>query len=318
MIRPVTCVESDLLRLKQSLRRVRCNLCGSEAARELYPERDGILDFETSELFACTSSAYGHCGPIVRCLECGLVRQDPQPDPAELVAAYEEVVDRRYEEEQSGRVATFSRVLDDVERHEPAGRLLDVGCHTGVFLDVARRRGWQTTGLEPSRWSVDRARGRGHQVLHGTLETVQLPPAAFDVVTMWDVIEHLADPRVELRRAHALLRPGGLLAISTMNVDAWFPRLLGRRWPWYMQMHLYYFAPRTLSRLLADTGYEPVESTAHKRIVRLSYLVSRLEAYCRPAARGLVWLVSRLGQGDRLVPVDFGDIFVTFARKRDD
>jgi hypothetical protein len=133
---------------------------------------------------------------------------------------------------------------------------------------------------------------------------------------MWDVIEHLTDPLQELKRAHRLLRPNGLLAVSTMNVDAWFPRLLGRRWPWYMQMHLYYFTPKTLRQMLDLAGFETVETVPHKRIVRLAYLVSRLEAYCKPLARGLEWLVARLGQSDRHVAVDLGDIFVTFARKR--
>jgi hypothetical protein len=101
-----------------------------------------------------------------------------------------------------------------------------------------------------------------------------------------------------------------------MNVDSWFPRLLGRRWPWYMQMHLYYFTPSTLRQMLEQAGYEMVETVPHKRIVRLAYLVSRLEAYCRPLARTLEWTVQRLGLANRLVSVDLGDIFVTFARKR--
>jgi predicted TPR repeat methyltransferase len=201
-------------------------------------------------------------------------------------------------------------------QHERGGRLLDVGCHTGIFLDVARKAGWETFGVEPSRWSADRARARGLRVADGTLAEVELPGESFDVITMWDVIEHLADPAEELRRAHRLLRPNGLLAVSTMNVASWFPRLLGRRWPWYMQMHLYYFTPATLRQMLDRTGFEMVETVPHKRIVRLAYLVSRLEAYCKPLARALEWLVARSGQSDRLVAVDLGDIFVTFARKR--
>jgi SAM-dependent methyltransferase len=180
---------------------------------------------------------------------------------------------------------------------------------------VARRAGWEVAGVEPSRWSADRARARGLDVYCGTLADAPLAPDSFDVVTMWDVIEHLSDPLAELRRAHGLLRPGGLLAVSTMNVDTWFPRLLGRRWPWYMQMHLYYFTPKTMRQMLKQAGFEMVEAVPHKRVVRLAYLVSRLEAYCQPLAKSLEWLVARLGQSDRLVTVDLGDIFTTFARK---
>jgi 2-polyprenyl-3-methyl-5-hydroxy-6-metoxy-1,4-benzoquinol methylase len=251
----------------------------------------------------------------VRCLECGLVRQNPQPQPLDLVQAYQEVADERYEEEASGRLETFRRALADIQRHERGGQLLDVGCHTGIFLSVARQAGWQVAGVEPSRWSAQCARKRGLDVYCGTLAEAPYRPGSFDVVTMWDVIEHLADPREELQQAHRLLRPGGLLAVSTMNVDTWFPKLLGRRWPWYMQMHLYYFDPRTLSRMLAESGFEFVEAVPHKRVVRLAYLVSRLQAYCRPLAHLLEAGVTRLGQADRLVTVDLGDIFTTFARK---
>ena len=100
-----------------------------------------------------------------------------------------------------------------------------------------------------------------------------------------------------------------------MNVDALFPRLAGRRWPWYMQMHLVYFSRRTLHNMLTKAGYRVVEVTPHRRVVRLSYLISRIEPYCKPLYQALDWVVRQTRQGDRLVAVDLGDIFMTFARK---
>jgi 2-polyprenyl-3-methyl-5-hydroxy-6-metoxy-1,4-benzoquinol methylase len=302
--------------LPETLESVPCNLCGSWDAQELHPaaeRRNG--HGSTTDLYACTSTAYGMCGPIVKCRRCGLVYQSPVPSADEIIDAYDGVVDQRYEEERSGRIETFTRDLMAVERHERGGRLLDVGCHLGLFLDVARERGWETTGVEPSRWSVERARERGQDVRHGTLDTIHFAEESFDVVTMWDVAEHLTDPLAELKRIHSLLRPDGLLALSTMNVDALFPRIVGRRWPWYMQMHLVYFSRRTLHNMLTKAGYRVVEVTPHRRVVRLSYLVSRLEPYCRPAYLALDWLVRQTRQGDRLVAVDLGDIFMMFARK---
>jgi 2-polyprenyl-3-methyl-5-hydroxy-6-metoxy-1,4-benzoquinol methylase len=302
--------------LPETLDRVPCNLCGSWDATEIYPAAERPNGHGPSnDLYACTSTAYGVCGPIVKCSRCGLVYQSPIPASSQIVEAYDDVVDQRYEEERSGRIETFSRDLASVQRHERGGRLLDIGSHIGLFLDVARAAGWQVAGLEPSRWSVERARERGLDVRHGTLETVRFPDGSFDVVTMWDVVEHLADPIAELRRIHRLLRPNGLLALSTMNVDALFPKLAGRRWPWYMQMHLVYFSRRTLHNMLAKAGFRVVEMSPHKRVVRLSYLVSRVEPYSRLAYRALDWLVRLTRQGDRLVAVDLGDIFVTIARK---
>jgi 2-polyprenyl-3-methyl-5-hydroxy-6-metoxy-1,4-benzoquinol methylase len=302
--------------LPETLESVPCSLCGSWDAQEVYPAAERRNGHGTgSELYACTSTAFGMCGPIVKCRRCGLVYQNPIPSAGEIIDAYDGVVDERYVEERSGRIETFGRDLAAVERHERGGKLLDVGCHLGMFLEVARERGWDVTGVEPSAWSVEQARGAGLDVRHGTLETVHFPDESFDVVTMWDVVEHLPDPAAELRRMHRVLRPDGLLALSTMNVDALFPRLAGRRWPWYMQMHLVYFSRRTLHNMLTKAGYRVVDVTSHRRVVRLSYLVSRLEPYCRPAYLALDWLVRQTRQGDRLVAVDLGDIFMMFARK---
>ncbi|MBL7183339.1 MAG: class I SAM-dependent methyltransferase [Anaerolineae bacterium] len=82
---------------------------------------------------------------------------------------------------------------------DPGRRLLDVGCHIGVFLGIAQERGWAAWGIEPSRWAAREARGRGLQVIEGTLDDVHLAGESFDVITLWDVIEHLTDPLRELR-----------------------------------------------------------------------------------------------------------------------
>jgi 2-polyprenyl-3-methyl-5-hydroxy-6-metoxy-1,4-benzoquinol methylase len=243
------------------------------------------------------------------------VYQSPIPSVDEIIDAYDGVVDQRYEEERSGRIETFSRDLAAVERHERGGRILDVGCHLGMFLEVARERGWDVTGVEPSRYSVERSREKGLDVRHGTLDSVHFDDQSFDVVTMWDVVEHVADPLAELKQIHRILRPDGLLAVSTMDVDALFPRLAGRRWPWYMQMHLVYFSKRTLHNMLAKAGYQVVEMIPHKRVVRLSYLISRIEPYCAPLYKALDFVVRKSGQGDRLVGVYLGDLFTTVARK---
>jgi hypothetical protein len=134
---------------------------------------------------------------------------------------------------------------------------------------------------------------------------------------MWDVIEHLNDPLGALRHCRELLKPGGVIAVCTMDVSAHFPRLAGRRWPWYMQMHLIYFSKRTLAAMLEAAGYEVIGTAPHKRVVRADYLASRLEGYFPPAARLAQSALDSLGLGDKLITVDLGDLFLMFARKRE-
>src|SRR5581483_2936341 len=114
---------------------------------------------------------------------------------------------------------------------------------------------------------------------------------------------------------HRLLRPGGLVGITTMNVESLVARLLGPRWPWLMQMHLYYFSVRTLSALMERCGFRVVAVTPHRRIVRLSYVLSRAERWSPSLAAALQRAAWRLGLAARLVPVDLGDIFTLYAQR---
>ena len=292
---------------------VPCNLCGGTEFVELYPStltgRPPLQD-----LCMCTGTDYGLCGPIMRCTGCGLVLQNPQPVPEDLLAGYEEVVDVRYDEEREGRLHTFSQSLRELEHHAAPGRLLDVGAYLGFFVEVARTNGWDAEGIEPSRWAAETSQARDLPVRSGSLENLECD-ASYDVVTLWDVIEHLSDPLGSLKHLRGMLKPGGVLALSTMDVDAPVARILGRRWPWYMQMHLYYFSKRSLEDLVRRAGYEVVEIRRHRRIVTITYLISRLERRIGVAYPLLERVVKVLGIGRRLVTVDLGDIVTLFARK---
>src|SRR5881628_1096045 len=240
------------------LRDVPCPLCGgSRVKATLVDASTGRLD--RAALVACTSLDHGTFGRIVECDACGIRFRSPREDDATILGLYEGVEDAVYLENERGRVLTFTRALDQLEARVPSrGPLLDVGCYTGVFLDVAAARGWPVTGVEPSRWAAAAARRRGHRVHNGTLDTIPPEWNSFAVVTMWDALEHYVDPLRELRRASALTRDDGYLVLSTVNVDCGLVRLLGKRWPWYMRMHLSYFSPPTLTRALELAGWRVV------------------------------------------------------------
>jgi len=300
------------------MERVACNLCGADDAVVRFPST--ILDRPPGglEIYRCTYDGYGIHPTIVQCRRCGLVYANPRRDGMATIETYESVEDPLYVEERGGRVLTFERHLRPLERltGPPGGRrLLDVGAYTGVFVEIAARHGWDAWGVEPSRWAVGEACKRGLQVVQGTTETVALSQESFDVVTMWDVIEHLPDPLAELHRIRGLLKPGGLLVVHTIDIGSLFARLLGGRWPWLMEMHLYYFDRRTLRMMLERAGFAVLSIRAQGRYLRLGYLTSRAAALVpwpgRPAER----LVTRLGLRRVPVAVNLGDLCTAYARK---
>ncbi len=295
-----------------------CDLCGSDDFRVRFPST--LPDGAAGDLsaFQCTSSGYGKHHTIVECLKCGLVYANPRYNSGETLTKYETVEDPLYVEEREGRVLTFERHLRPLEDIMPPGdgkRLLDVGCHVGVFVEIAARHGWDAWGVEPSHWAAAYARQAGLQVVEGTLATDGFDTASFDVVTMWDVIEHVEQPSAEVRAASRLLKPGGLLVIHTMDLNSLFARLMGRRWPWLMEMHVYYFTRRTLAMLLEQAGFQILSVQPQGRYLRLGYLATRIAAYNRPLGNGLGWLFDRLRLSHRAIPINLGDLVTIYARK---
>jgi SAM-dependent methyltransferase len=298
---------------------VHCNLCGADSTVVRYPSTIGEHSTQGEWVaYACTHSGYGRHHTIVQCQECGLVYTNPRLDQHDIVDTYESVEDPLYLEEREGRVLTFERHLKPLEQiaGPPDDRpLLDVGCYTGVFIEIAAGHGWDAWGLEPSRWATEQAQARGLHVMQGTLGTVDLPEAHFDVVTMWDVIEHLTDPCKVLEHVHRLLKPDGLAVVHTIDIESLFARLAGARWPWLMEMHVYYFSRRTLRAMLGKCGFEVISDKPQGRYSRLGYLANRVGALVPVVGRPAEWLVTKLGLRGVPVPVNLGDLFTAYARK---
>jgi 2-polyprenyl-3-methyl-5-hydroxy-6-metoxy-1,4-benzoquinol methylase len=298
---------------------IACNLCGGNEPRLLYPNTLSNDDRSGSvERFRCTSCGYGRHHAIVRCARCGLVYASPRAGEEDISHSYEEVVDDLYVEERRGRVLTFERNFRPLaalmsETSKP--RLLDVGCYVGIFLEIAAEHGWEAWGVEPSHWAAEEARRRHLNVVNGTLSSAEFPPHSFDVVTLWDVIEHLTDPKGDLQHISRILKPGGLVCIHTIDIGSLLPRILGPRWPWLMEMHLYYFCRRTLALLLEQTGFQVVRQFTQGRYVLLDYLLTQSSAVSPGLSRILRRAAQRLGIAQCPIPVNLGDLFTTFARK---
>lgn len=210
---------------------------------------------------------------LVRCPKCTLVFQSPQPSDEVLAATYyhdaewTEVLETGFRQIVVDRAHTHLGLLRTLGA-DIRPPVLDVGCSSGAWLELARDVGWPGVGVELGEATAQAARAHGLEVHVGTLEeaSAELEPGSFGLVTFWDVIEHLRAPRTDLRLAHSLLRPGGLLAATMPNVDGWYPRvtyrLLARttgRWEYpELPVHLFDFSPRTIRALLEDEGFTDV------------------------------------------------------------
>jgi SAM-dependent methyltransferase len=252
-----------------------CPACGGGSIRA---HRKGTyFDRLTRDQIKITDSQYGKTWDLSLCLECGHLFADPCPTPEFIFSLYGEVEDPLYEDEAAGRAKNFLRILKRLESLIPErGPLFDVGAATGILLDLARSRGWQPDGIDPSAWAVGVAAARhGLSLRQGPFETASLPEDFFAAVTMVDIIEHTPLPFEAAKKAHDVLLPGGILVIVTPDIHSASARLAGRRW-WHLRpAHLAYFSRSSLAALLRRAGFSIVKEHRYSWTFSLHYLLSR-------------------------------------------
>ncbi|MEM7234810.1 MAG: methyltransferase domain-containing protein [Planctomycetota bacterium] len=289
-----------------------CPSCRGEHIVERFPQL-GEGDTEASA-FQCTSMEHNSKPRVVSCLGCGLQWVPLEPRHEELEALYADVVDVEYVKQAHGREKTFREAYAKIEDEIPSGgKLLEVGSYCGLFLEVAQEKGWTVRGVEPSRWASGVARAKGFDVHCGTVDDEFPKDELYDVIVLWDVLEHVRDPQGLLDQLRARLREGGKLCFSTLDVDNWFPRLLGRRWPWYMDMHLFYFTRRVLETMLDRSGFRTTKVCSYCHYIPSPYLVQKI-ASLLPFGLGRILLALKgLAPSRLLVPFRFGDIKLLVA-----
>jgi 2-polyprenyl-3-methyl-5-hydroxy-6-metoxy-1,4-benzoquinol methylase len=255
---------------------------------------------------------------IFVCRDCGLARSVPPIDVEEIEALYRDVEDPEYFASESERRESFRAALlriEDLGLVRPPGRLLEIGSSVGLFLEEAKKRGWDVQGIEPSRWGAESARARGLSVFNGTLSEFVPEGGLFDLVVSWDVWEHLEDPLAALKCAYELLRPGGLLVFTTVNLGGLGRKLFRGRWPWFMRMHLHYFTRESLTRMVRSSGFEVLSTKTEAKTLKLGYVLDRARGFLGPLAAFARAVASTLGVVDRPVRIDLGDILLVEARK---
>lgn len=275
-----------------------------------------------SAAYRCTSVVGGRSFPAVyACMGCGLEQVPTSATPSgplSVEARYENVVDHQYLENAAARRHTFRKSFDEIERHlkRPPGTLLEVGAYCGLFMQEAKRRGWEADGIEPSKWAAAYARDDSNvNVLTGYLrERKSALRERYDVVVSWDVMEHVRDPAAFVRECGEMLSPEGVFCFSTLDIDSWFPQLMGTSWPWLMDMHLFYFDRRVIADLLARNGFELIDVRSYTHFSRAGYALKGLSEVLPSLLGKTVSGVAAAVPASFVIPVSFGDIKLYVAR----
>ncbi len=230
-----------------------------------------------------------------RCPECGLLFLNPRPTQDKIANYYPDnysayrlaIDDEKHAIIRWKRRRNLRHSITAVTKHNPPGHLLDIGCATGNYLAEIRKYGWQVNGVELQADAADYARKRfGLDVFTGDLLESAFPTQSFDVVTLWDVLEHTHNPIAILKEIHRILKPGGLLIFSIPDPDSIWAKRFGPPWIGYdAPRHLYLFYGENLQLLLKETNFQ-FEGKAHF-----------LATYHTWAASFHTWLNARITPG---------------------
>ena len=276
--------------IKLTKEAVGCILCGCADSRAVYPRE---------------------LPSVVRCLRCGFVYASPRLK-GECV---KELYSREYFESNSSEKMgydnyvsdrelvekTFRRRLEALEKKwlKNKGLVLDVGCAAGFFLNTAKRMGWQTHGVEISDYCCEFAKREfGLKLFNGQFKDLDGSGGSYDLVTMWDYLEHSFTPVRDVEQAFRLLNPGGFLAVATPDLGSWPARVFGPSWVGFKEHeHLAYFTKENLCGLLEKKGFKVRHAGTAGKYVSFKFFVKRLCGYFPILGRPLNFLAEHVLSG---------------------
>jgi 2-polyprenyl-3-methyl-5-hydroxy-6-metoxy-1,4-benzoquinol methylase len=264
---------------------------------------------------------------LLRCRRCALIYCPEVPEPDARARYYDE----RYFTDPSREYGDYLGE-EAVHRRQAryylgvlrsmgitAGRLLDVGCATGFFLDEARQAGFEVVGCDVSGFAVAHAcEVLGLHVVQGDFLEADLPPRSFDVITLFNVLEHLPDQRAVARKLAELLRPGGVLVVETWDYRAPVARVLGAYWhDWAPPFVLYYYTKRTLAALFGSARWAMI---GYRHGTKWISARRALEVLGRAPLGVIAHAAERLSRTRAarvLAPYHMGDLVVALLRRQE-
>jgi SAM-dependent methyltransferase len=220
---------------------------------------------------------------LAKCSSCGTVQVNPRVGQAELLLQYSSAIDEIHSLESELRVKSFIRAMNKVVKFDSdigpnSSRLLvDVGCAGGEFPEAARRLGYSIRGFEPAKHLATLAKRKYGLEIYDCEFNPNLLGGPVDIVTFWDVLEHIEQPLVALENSWRALHPKGYLILNLPMIDTFSEKLLRKKWPFYLEVHLYYWTIETLSDLLKRAGFRVLKHFGYSQTLSLRYLLQRYD-----------------------------------------
>jgi SAM-dependent methyltransferase len=302
-----------------TLHSTRCAICNTEDhATEIYPASFDVQAFNPNVFSARRLPDRIHYR-MVKCSHCGLVRSDPVAPPEVMAQLYKNS-SFDYADEVENLKFTYGRYLSKLSDYGVRkGALLEVGCGNGFFLEEALRQGYTTVrGVEPSRAAVAGANSevRPH-IVYDVMRSGLFEPDQFDVICMFQVFDHIPDPRALLEECLRVLKPGGLMLVLNHNIEAVSARLLKERSPIIDIEHTYLYSPATIARIFTAHGFQ-IRRVGSVTNNYTFYYLARLTPFPASLKQSLLALLKGNPIGRLRVKVPLGNLYLIAQKPVDE
>lgn len=265
-----------------------CPICANKDFNVLRFKNDKMSNKVLREpnLFSASSN-YKLFDQLVKCKICGHVMTNPRLSTTDLIESYSNSTENNHFVQNKFRIDSFEKALkkiikkNNLKTAESELKVLDIGCASGAFLQAAKNiTNWNLKGIEPSIAMVKFGNTNyGLDITQGVFAENSFPNEKFDIISLWDVLEHVNHPDKLILEISNKLKINGILIINVPNLNTITARVMRYSWPFYLAVHIHYFKDDTLKKLLANYKLQVISQKPYFQKLGLGYVFFRAANY---------------------------------------
>ena len=223
---------------------------------------------------------------LVKCKKCSFQYLNPRVESKIIIESYENNIDEIHISQDKSRIKTFSKSLKKIIKildikNKESKSFLDIGSASGACLKSIKNLGFQEEGYEPSRWMSEYGKKNYNvNINQGSISNVIIDKK-FDLISFWDVLEHVTDLNKTLKKVQTISKKNGILIINVPDIDSIACRVMQNNWPFFLNVHLYYFNKKTIKTLLKKYNFDLINSFSYLQYLELGYLCKRAKKYIK-------------------------------------
>jgi 2-polyprenyl-3-methyl-5-hydroxy-6-metoxy-1,4-benzoquinol methylase len=257
-----------------------CPICNCNNYKVLIKGKKKSQNFaELKKLYSSSNNLF--IDQIVLCKQCSFIYTNPRINNKIIISGYTDVVDSKFISQDQLRLKTFNKSLNKIMSVIDISRVkigLDVGTAGGAFLIACKNKNLKVEGIEPSKWLVNKFKKKSKiKIYNGAFENFSFKKK-YDIIFFWDVLEHVFDLKKTIQKTKELLNANGYLIINAPDYESLARKILQKKWPFFLSVHLYYFTLKSLNQVLGR-DFVLVKKFPHFQFLELGYILQRAKEY---------------------------------------